>query len=125
MHEIKGLPHADGMLLAYLPKEKIIAYADMYNVPAPTAPAAPPTAGFVVMADNLERLKIDFDTVISVHAPNPDRPVKRADFLRISATAARTRSGQAAGLAGPQPPGGDQLENRLRVRQTSGTARIL
>jgi hypothetical protein len=34
------------------------------------------------MADNLERLKIDFDTVISVHAPNPDRPVKRADFLK-------------------------------------------
>ena len=82
VHEMKGLPHADGMLLAYLPKEKIIAYADMYNVPAPTAPAAPPTAGFVVMADNLERLKIDFDTVISVHAPNPDRPVKRADFLK-------------------------------------------
>ena len=82
VHEIKGLPHADGMLLAYLPKEKIIAYADMYNVPAPTAPAAPPTAGFVVMADNLDRLKIDFDTVISVHAPNPDRPVKRADFVK-------------------------------------------
>jgi glyoxylase-like metal-dependent hydrolase (beta-lactamase superfamily II) len=82
VHEIKGLPHADGMLLAYLPKEKIIAYADMYNVPAPTAPAAPPTAGFVVMADNLERLKIDFDTVISVHAPNPDRPVKKADFIK-------------------------------------------
>jgi glyoxylase-like metal-dependent hydrolase (beta-lactamase superfamily II) len=82
VHEIKGLPHADGMLLAYLPKEKIIAYADMYNVPAPNAPAAPPTAGFVVMADNLERLKIDFDTVISVHAPNPDRPVKRADFIK-------------------------------------------
>ena len=82
VHEIKGLPHADGMLLAYLPKEKIIAYADMYNVPAPTAPAAPPTAGFVVMVENLERLKIDFDTVISVHAPNPDRPVKRADFLK-------------------------------------------
>ena len=39
VHEIKGLPHADGMLLAYLPKEKIIAYADMFNMPAPTAPA--------------------------------------------------------------------------------------
>jgi glyoxylase-like metal-dependent hydrolase (beta-lactamase superfamily II) len=82
VHEMKGLPHADGMLLAYLPKEKIIAYADMYNVPAPNAPAAPPTAGFVVMADNLDRLKIDFDTVISVHAPVPDRPVRKADFLK-------------------------------------------
>ena len=36
--EIKGLPHADGMLIAYLPKEQIIAYADMFNMPAPNAP---------------------------------------------------------------------------------------
>ena len=79
---MKGLPHADGMLLAYLPKEKIIAYADMFNVPAPTAPAAAADRRLVVMADNLDRLKIDYDTVISVHAPNPDRPVKRADFVK-------------------------------------------
>ncbi len=34
LHHIKGLPHADGMLIAYLPKERIIAYGDMFNLPA-------------------------------------------------------------------------------------------
>jgi len=81
VHEIKGLPHADGMLIAYLPKERIVAYADMFNMPAPNAPPAPPTAGHSAMAANLERLKLDVDTVISVHAPNPDRPIRGADIM--------------------------------------------
>ena len=82
LHLIKGLPHADGMLIAYLPKERIIAYADMFNMPPPNAP--PPTEAsiaHVVMMDNLDRLKLDFDTVISAHAPNPDRPIRRADIV--------------------------------------------
>jgi glyoxylase-like metal-dependent hydrolase (beta-lactamase superfamily II) len=81
LHHIKGLPHADGMLIAYLPKERIIAYGDIFNMPAPDAP--PPTVpsiAHVVMVDNLERLKLDYDTVISVHAPNPDRPIRKADI---------------------------------------------
>jgi glyoxylase-like metal-dependent hydrolase (beta-lactamase superfamily II) len=81
LHHIKGLPHADSMLIAYLPKERIIAYADMFNLPAPNA--APPTEAniaHVVMVDNLERLKLDYDTVVSVHAPNPDRPIRKADI---------------------------------------------
>ena len=38
VHLIKGLPHADGLLFGYLPKEKILVYADMFNLPAPDAP---------------------------------------------------------------------------------------
>jgi glyoxylase-like metal-dependent hydrolase (beta-lactamase superfamily II) len=81
LHHIKGLPHADSMLIAYLPKERIIAYGDMFNMPAPNA-AAPTEANVahVVMVDNLERLRLDYDTVISVHAPNPDRPIRKADI---------------------------------------------
>src|SRR5690606_4424451 len=33
VHHIKGLPHADGMLIAYLPDEGMVAYADMFNLP--------------------------------------------------------------------------------------------
>ena len=29
LHHIQGLAHADGMLIAYLPKEKIVVQADM------------------------------------------------------------------------------------------------
>ena len=80
VHEGKGLPHADGMLMACLPKERILAYADMYNAPAPNAPAAPPTAGHVVMAANVDRLKLDVDTIVSVHAPVPDRPLRMTEL---------------------------------------------
>jgi glyoxylase-like metal-dependent hydrolase (beta-lactamase superfamily II) len=79
--EIKGLPHADGMLIAYLPKEKVIAFADMHNA-APVN--APPNTNFhlatQIMLDNLKRLNVDFERVVSVHAPNPDRPVTRAEI---------------------------------------------
>jgi aryl-alcohol dehydrogenase-like predicted oxidoreductase len=37
--------------------------------------------GTQVFVANLERLKLDYDTLISVHAPNPDRPMKRVDIL--------------------------------------------
>lgn len=84
LHNMKGLHHADGLLLAYLPQHGIIAYSDMFNAP-PAADSPPPAVapvGHVVMADNLERLGIKYDTVISVHAPNPDRPLKKADIYR-------------------------------------------
>ncbi len=81
LHHIKGLPHTDSMLIAYLPKERIIAYADMFNLPAPNAPPpTEPNIAHVVMVDNLERLKLDYDTVITVHPPNPDRPIRKADL---------------------------------------------
>ena len=39
IHNIKGLPHADGMLIAYIPSARIVAYADMFNLVAPGQPA--------------------------------------------------------------------------------------
>ena len=80
VHEMQGIAHADGLLVAYLPKEGIVAYADMFNMPPPNTP--PPAVGFathVAMVDNFERLGFKYNTVISVHAPNPDRPITKAD----------------------------------------------
>jgi glyoxylase-like metal-dependent hydrolase (beta-lactamase superfamily II) len=83
LHHIQGLPHADGMLVAYLPKERVMAFADMFNLPPANAPVPnPPVVGTQVMVENLERLKLDWENVISVHAPNPDRPILRADVLK-------------------------------------------
>jgi glyoxylase-like metal-dependent hydrolase (beta-lactamase superfamily II) len=83
IHEIKGLPHADGMLIAYLPKENIVAYADMFNLVAPGQPPVPnpPVVGTQVFVANLERLGISNANIISVHAPNPDRPIAQRDIL--------------------------------------------
>jgi glyoxylase-like metal-dependent hydrolase (beta-lactamase superfamily II) len=81
IHLIKGLPHADGLLVAYLPKEKILAYADMFNLPTAAAPVPnPPVVGTMVFLDNIERLKLDPERVMSVHSLNPDRLTSVADI---------------------------------------------
>ena len=82
IHEIKGLPHADGMLIAYLPQENIVAFADMFNLPPPATPVPnPPVVGTQVFAANLDRLGIRDAKIVSVHAPNPDRPIVQRDIL--------------------------------------------
>jgi glyoxylase-like metal-dependent hydrolase (beta-lactamase superfamily II) len=82
VHLIKGLPHADGLLVAWLPKEKILAYADMFNLPTAAAPVpSPPVVGTMVFLDNIERLKLDPEKILSVHSLVPDRLATRADIL--------------------------------------------
>ena len=62
IHVIKGLPHADGLVVGYLPKEKILVYADMFNLPPANDPVPnPPVIGTGVFLDNIERLKLDVD----------------------------------------------------------------
>jgi len=74
VHLIKGLPHVDGMLIGYLPKEKILVYADMFNLPPANEPVPnPPVVGTMVFLDNLARLNLDVDRVMSIHSLNPDR----------------------------------------------------
>ena len=81
VHVIKGLPHADGLVVGYLPKEKLLVYADMFNLPPANAPVPnPPVVGTMVFADNLERLKLDVDRIMSVHSLNPDRFTSPAEI---------------------------------------------
>jgi glyoxylase-like metal-dependent hydrolase (beta-lactamase superfamily II) len=74
-HVIKGLPHADGLVVAWLPKEKILAYADMFNFPPANDPVPnPQVIGTRVFYENLQRLKIDpTGGILSIHTMNPDR----------------------------------------------------
>lgn len=82
VHLIKGLPHADGMLVAYLPDLRILAYADMFNLPAADDPVPnPPVVGTMVFADNIARLGLAVDNLVTVHPPNPDRPITLRDML--------------------------------------------
>ena len=57
LHHVTNLEHSDGMLVAYLPKERILFTAD-FNVPAPGQPVSPSIATLV---ENIERLQLDFD----------------------------------------------------------------
>src|SRR5215468_10855550 len=81
VHMIKGLPHADGLVIGYLPKEKILVYADMFNLPPPNDPVPnPPVVGTMVFMDNIERLKLTPDRIMSIHSLNPDRLTSVADI---------------------------------------------
>ena len=80
LHHVADLEHSDAMLLAYLPKERILFTAD-FNVPAPGQPVSPSIATLV---ENIERLQLDFDTHVLVHAPNPDRKMTKADLFALA-----------------------------------------
>jgi glyoxylase-like metal-dependent hydrolase (beta-lactamase superfamily II) len=83
VHLIKGLPHADGTLVLWLPNEKLLAYADMFNLPPADDPVPdPPVVGSGVFADNLIRLGLDAERIMSVHSLNPDRLTSRAELLK-------------------------------------------
>jgi hypothetical protein len=63
------------MFAVYLPAEKVVWTADITAVnPAPTQLGVLRSA-----VDALTRLKIDYNTWIQAHPPNPDRPITRAD----------------------------------------------
>jgi glyoxylase-like metal-dependent hydrolase (beta-lactamase superfamily II) len=76
---IQNLEHSDGNVVAFLPKEKILLSAD-FAMPAQGQPANPFT---VTLVQNVERLKLDFDTYILVHPLNPDRPLTKADLMAV------------------------------------------
>ena len=76
LHHVDGLDHSDSMLIAYLPKSKILFTADF-------RPATDqPDPSLVTLRANLDRLHLDVERVVMVHAPNPDRPLTMTDFLR-------------------------------------------
>jgi len=76
--------HAEDLLVVYLPKIKALFEADAFNPPAPNA--APPTVvnGFEkLLASKIDELKLDVNTIISVHQPGGgDRDVTKADLLK-------------------------------------------
>jgi glyoxylase-like metal-dependent hydrolase (beta-lactamase superfamily II) len=80
LHHVRDLQHTDGMLIAYLPNEKTLFTAD-FGIPNPGAPPAPVNPSLPVLVANIERLKLDFNSFITVHPPVPERPLTRADLI--------------------------------------------
>ena len=81
LHPVAGLQHAQGMLVAYLPKEKILVNADLYSPPAAGAAAPVPSAAMQTLAANIRRLKLD----VSQHVPIHGRVGTNDEFLKIVA----------------------------------------
>src|SRR5688572_33025749 len=79
LHAVKNLDHSDAMLIAYLPKERILFSAD-FNVAGPGQPLTP---SLQTLAANIERLQLDFDKHVTVHPGDPDRPLSRAYLMEL------------------------------------------
>ena len=69
------VPHSNGLMIAYLPKERILFQGD-FSLPAMAG--QPANDHVKALAPILDRLKLDFDRYINVHAPAA--PQTRADF---------------------------------------------
>jgi glyoxylase-like metal-dependent hydrolase (beta-lactamase superfamily II) len=67
LHYVPGLAHNQNMLIAYLPKERIVVEGDLYNPPAPGAPAPTPNANNRTFMDTVQRLKLDIVQIASIH----------------------------------------------------------
>lgn len=67
LHHIRGNFHNDGLLMAYLPKEKLLIQADAFH-PRPGAKPYPTPPQFVVnLYENIQRLKLDVARVLHIH----------------------------------------------------------
>ena len=80
LYHVNKLEHSDSMLIACLPKEKILFSAD-FGAPPPGQPVSPSIA--TLMA-NLDQYAIDFERHVTVHAPNPDRVLTKQDLFDLA-----------------------------------------
>ncbi len=74
LYNVQGLAHAVGMLIAYIPREKILVQADLYNPRAAT-----PSASNRTFYENLQRLNLDVTTVVGIHG----NPVPMSQFVEL------------------------------------------
>ena len=76
MHHIYPAPHSNGLLVAYFPKEKVLFQGD-FSLPAAGQPANDHVKALVAA---LEKLNLDFDRYINVHASA--MPQTKAELMK-------------------------------------------
>jgi glyoxylase-like metal-dependent hydrolase (beta-lactamase superfamily II) len=68
IHHIAGNTHADGMLMVYLPKERLLIQADAFSPGPPNAPVPAVINPLSVnLADNIARLNLAVDRLLPLH----------------------------------------------------------
>ena len=92
LHHLRGSGHNEGIIVAYLPKERILIEADAYNPPAdPAAPMpVPPSPYTVNLLENIERLRLEPARIIAVHYPADGRVVTKAELMKAAGRSGST-----------------------------------
>ena len=67
LYHYAGNMHNSGMLMIYLPKEKILMQADSYNPPPMVGDVPAGMANLVHFYQSVERLRLDVDQVVPMH----------------------------------------------------------
>jgi glyoxylase-like metal-dependent hydrolase (beta-lactamase superfamily II) len=68
IHQIAGIYHHDGLLMVYLPKEKLLSQADAFTPVAPNGKyMTPPSEFTLALADNVTRLGLDVERHLPLH----------------------------------------------------------
>ena len=84
MYYVQPLNHVAGMLMAYLPAERIAFEADLFDThEAPRSAQMPAMRSFL---NQVQRMKLDVATVAPVHGT----PVPWSAFMDAMGTAAKT-----------------------------------
>ena len=83
MYHVAPVPHSNGLMIAYIPKEKILFQGD-FSLPAPGQPA---NDHVKALAPILKKLNLDFERYINVHTSNA--PQTKADFWNAVAVATK------------------------------------
>src|SRR5579864_4623924 len=75
MYHVAPVPHSNGLMIAYIPKEKILFQGD-FSV----TPGEPANDHLKALVPILEKLNLDFDRYINVHAS--DAPQHKSDVWK-------------------------------------------
>jgi glyoxylase-like metal-dependent hydrolase (beta-lactamase superfamily II) len=80
VYYVNPLQHAEGMLMAYLPKEKLLIESDIVNTNNPLP--AMPTRDLQKFYDEVKALKLDVAQIVPIHG----KPIPWSDFAKLFAT---------------------------------------
>jgi glyoxylase-like metal-dependent hydrolase (beta-lactamase superfamily II) len=68
LHLIQDNPHNTGIIMAWLPKEKLLVEVDVYTPLPPNAPPpANPNPNMVNLYENIQRLNLDVNRIVPLH----------------------------------------------------------
>jgi glyoxylase-like metal-dependent hydrolase (beta-lactamase superfamily II) len=77
IYYVNPLQHAEGMLMAYLPKERVLIESDIVNTNNPLP--AMPTRDMQSLFTEVTRLKLDVAQIVPIHG----KPIPWSDFAKL------------------------------------------